>query len=279
MQSASPFQCARRVRGQILAWTQTEVFAFFPLNSAAVYGRETLDENAGVAGPLGVAVATDQGGEIAFWQGVDGFYLYDGAVRRLACELQDYVFTDINVIQRAKFETSTNVEFSEIRFSYCSALSNEIDRCVVFCFANNTWTKANVSRLVWLDRKIFSKPIAVDAAGAIFEHETGTAADGGVLDSYVLSYPLTIGVGQQFAEVADFWPDLDELSDGAALTIIGRDYPNGPDIVFGPFAFTPATEKIDLNIATRQIEIKVAGTGGYWELGVPLISMQGGSLR
>lgn len=279
MQSSTPFRLGLRVRGQVIAWTSTECFVFYPLNNALVYGRETLSERTGVAGALAACVVTEPAGEVAYWFGLDGFYAYDGTVRRLECELQDYVFSDINFIQKAKFEVSSNVEFEEVRFSYCSASSNEIDRCVVFCFRNQTWTKANVARTSWLDRRIFEKPLAVGVDGTIYEHEVGDTADGEAMASYVISHPLTVGVGQQFAEVDGFWPDMDPMSDGAALTIVGRDYPNAPDQIFGPYPFTASTEKVDLTIAVRQFQIKIAGTGGYWEIGLPLISMQGGSLR
>lgn len=279
MQTSSAFQCGRRVRGQVLAWTQTEVVTFYPLNNALVYGRQTLDENAGIAGPRAVCVVTDAGGEMAFWMDVDGFYVFDGTVRRLDCELHDAVFSDINTIQRAKFEAASNVEFSEVRFSYCSANSNEINRCVTYCYANGTWSKASLDRLVWLDRKIFAKPLAIDGAGVIYEHEVGNDAAGTAMDSYVLSSPIIVGTAQQLAEVAAFWPDLDPLSDGAELTIIGRDWPGGDDIVFGPYPFVISDEKIDLAISTRQFQVKISGTGGYWELGLPQIDMRGGSLR
>ncbi len=279
MQARSPFITARRVRGQVLAWTETEVFAFFPLNNALVYGRETLDETAGAAGPLSVCVATERGGETAYWWGTDSFYIYDGFVRRMACDLQDYVFNDVNLLQRAKFEAATNVEFSEIRFSYCSAASDEIDRCVVFCYANQTWTKANVARLAWMDRKIFEKPLAVDASGNLFEHEVGDTADGDPIDSFVLSHPIMIGFGESFAEISTFWPDMQPTGEGAALTIIARDYAGAPDQVFGPYEFGLTTEKVDLNISARQFQVKISGIGTFWEIGSPLISVQGGSLK
>lgn len=279
MQSSSPFQCGIRARGQIVAFTQTETFLFYPLGNSLVYGRETLAESIGIAGPSAACVMTDQSAETLYWMNVDGFYAFDGIVRRLSCDLQDYVFDDINLLQRAKFHASTNIEFSEVRFSYCSAGSAEIDRCVVFCVENGTWTKANISRLVWLDRRIFNKPIAVDGAGTIFEHEVGETADGATMGSFVQSHPLTVGVGQQFADLLDFWPDLNPASAGAALTIFARDYPNAPQQTFGPYTLSPTMEKVDLNISVRQLELRISGTGGYWELGVPLMSMQGGGLR
>ena len=279
VQITSAFQCGKRCRGQVLAWTQTELFGFAPLANSLVYSRDPLGAQCGAMGPNAVAVVTDRGGEVAYWMSPHGFYTFDGTVRELPCDLQDYVFKDINIIQRVKTQVRSNKLHGEIWFFYCSAASNEIDRAVVYCYRNNTWSKANISRLVWLDTGIFPLPLALDQNGVIYEHERGDTANGAALSSYVLSHPLTIGTGQSFTDVSDFWPDMDPLSGTAAVSFICRDFPGAPDVVHGPFPFTPADEKIDLAISTRQIQIKIAGVSGYWELGIPLLNRQMGSGR
>lgn len=276
MQVASPFQCGLRVGGVVLGLTETDAVVFQPSFNAAVYSRDTVSEASGCVGPRAACVASDQGGEMALWWGVDGFYMFDGVARRLPCEIHDYVFGDINLEQRAKFEASTNTEFQEVRFSYCSAGSTEIDRCVVLCLANATWSKAHIDRLCWLDRRVFAKPIAIDSAGEIWEHEVGETANGAVLPSYVTSHPLTMMGGNRFFDVSAFWPDLDDKSDGAAFSLIGRDYPGDVDLVHGPYPFAKADEKIDLYASARQFQVKIAGTGSYWEIGRPTIAIQQG---
>lgn len=274
MQVTSPFQCGARVRGLTCAWTESEMVVFEPSFNALVYSRQTVDESTGAVGPGAVAVIAEQAGASAFWFGIDGFYMFDGIVRKLNCELQDYVFNDINLTQRAKFTATTNIEFQEIRFSYCSAGSMEIDRCVVLCTRNGAWSKMNIERTVWVDRKIFRKPIALNASGTIYEHEVGETADGLAMQSFATSHPLTLGTGQSMMHIASFWPDLDPASDGAALTIIGKDYPGGPDIVFGPYSFAKSAEKVDLSVNVRQAQVKMSGNGGYWEMGLPMIDVQ-----
>jgi len=279
MAATSAFQCGRRVRGYVLAWTATEVFGFYPLNNALVYGRERLSTNAGAAGPQAVAVVTDNTGETAYWIGADNFYQFDGGVRELECELRDYVFKDMNRAQRAKFVTRTNSRFSEVWFFYASAASTEIDRAVIYNYAQRLWYKASLARTAWLDVGIFDRPLGVAADLNVFEHEVGDTADGAPIESYVTSHPITIGLGQQFADIDGFWPDLQEGSADCTVTFIMRDYPGGPDQFSGPHTFAITDEKVDLYLSCRQFQLKIGSENGYWELGSPMLSMQGGSLR
>lgn len=279
MQATSAFQCGKRVRGFILAWTATEVFGFFPLNNSLVYGRERLSTNAGAAGPKAVAVVTDNTGETAYWMGVDNFFTFDGIVSELDCELRDYVFKDINKSQRAKFYSCTNSQYSEVWFFYCSAGSSEIDRAVILDYSRKTWSKAEISRTAWLDRGTFTAPIGLTSTGIMYEHEVGETADGEAMPSYVTSHPIMVGMGQNFADIDQFWPDMQEGSAPCRVSFITRDYAGAPDVTYGPFDFAWTDEKIDLAISCRQFQVKVAGMAGYWELGLPMISIQGGGAR
>jgi hypothetical protein len=276
MQVYSPFQCAFRVRGMVLALTLSEVCLFSPTFNAFVYSRETNSEACGVAGPRAACRVTDQGGEMVMWMDVDGFYVFDGFARRLPCELHDFVFGDINLVQRSKFEASTNLEFQEVRFSYCSAGSNEIDRCVVLSLVNGAWSKAHIERTCWLDRKIFDKPLALNAAGELFEHESGHSADGAALPSFVLSHPIMLGTGRNFVDIGAFWPDLDATSSPVDVSIIGREWSGDVDQEYGPVRCPRTLEKADFYVSVREFDVKIEGTGGRWELGVPAVEWQPG---
>lgn len=279
VQATSLFQCGARVRGYVLAWTGTELFGFFPLNNSLVYSHERLGTNCGACGPQSTVIVTDDTSETAYWMGPNGFYAFEGSVRELDCELRDYVFNNINLVQRAKFQAKTVNNFQEVWFFYCSAASIEIDRAVVFNYATGTWTKAAISRTAWLDGTIWPNPLAMTANGKMWEHEVGETADGLPMDSFILSHPITVGIGQQLAELDAFWPDMQAGSRQCTVTFVGRDYPGGPNINFGPYPFLETDEKIDLAIAVRQFSVRIEGDAGYWELGTPLLSMQGGSLR
>jgi hypothetical protein len=278
LQVRSPFQCGVRVRGQILGLTKTEVFAFTPLQNALVYARDRISTEAGVAGPHAIAVVTDSEGETAYWFGPTDFFAYDGLVRTLDCELRDYVFNDVNMLQGSKFSAGVNTQFNEVWFFYCSSASNEIDRGVIYNYADGTWSKATIARLRWQDRGVFANPIAIDAAGTLYTHESGKTANGATMPSFVISHPITIGVGERFADVDQWWPDMQSGSDAAKVSFICRDWPGEDPRIEGPFDFAIGDEFVPLDFSARELQLRIDGNGA-WELGLPQISMQGGSLR
>jgi hypothetical protein len=189
------------------------------------------------------------------------------------------VFDDINLQQRANFHARTNSRFSEVWFFYCSEGSIEIDRAVVHNYGQSLWYKATIARTAWLDSGVYTKPLGLGIDNTLYEHENGEDAAGAPLESFIVSHPITIGVGQRYADVDGFWPDMQEGSADCTLTFIGRSYPGGPDENYGPYPFAVTDEKVDVSLSMRQFQLRIDGGLGYWELGTPLISMQGGSLR
>lgn len=279
MQNSTLFQCGKRCRGLMLGFTMTEVFGFAPLNNSYVYSRERLGSQCGVMGPHAVTVITNEIGESAVWMSPHGFYVFDGIVRELPCDLHDYVFKDINLLQRIKVQARTVKAQSEIWFFYVSEASLEIDRAVIYNYNSGIWYKALISRTVWLDEGIFQYPLALNADGVIYEHEYEDMADGEPIGGYVLSHPITVGTGQQMAEIAAFHPDMEPASGDCEVSFITRDYAGGPDTIDGPHAFSVSDEKVDLAICARQFQVKIQGTAGHWEMGLPLIDVQAGGGR
>lgn len=278
LQTTSALQCGKRCRGSVLAWTKTEVFAFAPLSNSLVYSRNRLATDCGVMGPHAVSVVTTNEGDIAFWMGLTNFYIFDGLVRTLPCDLYDYVFKDINSLQRVKVRAGNNQEFSEVWFFYASASSNEVNRAVFYNYQNGTWSKASVARSAWMDRGVFNKPMAYSPAAVLSEHETGDTANGTPIASFVKSAPIDSG-SLAFLDIGAFWPDMEPGGAQAYVSIIGRAYPGASDETFGPYLFEASDEKIDLTISTRQFAVRIAGGFGHWEIGTPMIEMQGSGER
>lgn len=279
LQVRSPFQCGKRVRGRVLGWTRTEVFAFTPLNNPLVYARDRISTEAGAVGPHAVTVVTDNEGESAYWMGRSNFYMYDGLVRTLPCELWDYVFKDINHLQMACFHTGQVASQNEVWFFYCSAASDEIDRAVIYNYDDGSWSKALIGRLCWLDAGVFANPIAMDADNVLYDHEAGNLANGAAMDSYIVSHPIRIGVGEQFADIDQFWPDLQDGSSSINVSFLLRNKHGGDATEMGPYLVDPDDEFLPLSLSAREFQLKIATHDTAWELGLPQISVQGGSLR
>jgi hypothetical protein len=156
--------------------------------------------------------------------------------------------------------------------------SFEIDRGVVYNYATGTWSKATIARTCWADAGVFPIRWQSTLPMRMFEHERGTDADGEVMPSFVVSHPMTIGVGEQFADVDQWWPDMQDGSAAAKVSFICRDGPSLPVRTEGPFDFALGDEFVPLSFSARELQLRIDGNGA-WELGLPQISMQGGSLR
>jgi hypothetical protein len=179
---------AIRSRGQILIFTDTALHGQQYIGPPFTFGFQQLGANCGCIGPH---AAVDVNG-LAFWMGTEAFYLFDGTVKKLPCTVQDYVFKDLNQVQKNKVHVGLNSQFNEVTWWYCSITSDFIDRCVTFNYLENTWAIGTMSRTSWVDLSAFPKPLGAKylknntqntintiyglTAGRslIYQHETGT---------------------------------------------------------------------------------------------------------
>ena len=83
---------AIRSRGAILVYTDTALYQMQFIGPPFTFGFKQLGSNCGA---VGINSAIDVSG-ISFWMGNDSFFQFDGAVKKIACSVQDYVFDDIN---------------------------------------------------------------------------------------------------------------------------------------------------------------------------------------
>jgi hypothetical protein len=285
LNTVSQLQCGARGRGVTFVWSDTDLFGFYPTYNQFVYGYDRLGQNCGACSPNAAVVV----GEVPYWMGVDGFYKYDGQVNRLDCDVQDFVFGDLdngiaadfNIEQKVKVHVRFNTLFDEVWFSYPSGLNSECNRVVTFNIKNGTWSRAGLTRTAWCDRGAFALPMGMDAAGSIFEHEVGRTGDGQQIDSYVESAPFELGNGDNVQQIRSFWPDMRQGSGKVALLLKLQMTPRGMPVVKGPIVFDAQTERIYLSCVARQLAVRLEGfaPGDYWELGTPRVEITAGGGR
>jgi hypothetical protein len=213
-----------QTRQEIVVLTDSSVYSLQYLGPPYVWGTQLLGDNISIAGPNAAALASG----VVFWMGVDKFYMYDGRVQTLNCDLRRYVFTDIDQNQYEQVYASTNESFNEVWWFYCSSGSYVIDRYVVYNYLEKVWYYGTMGRTAWLDSGILNYPIAATYSNNLVNHEYGindnetttTAA----IDAYISSSEFDIGDGHNFGFVWRVLPDLtfDGSSNsptGAAATV------------------------------------------------------------
>jgi hypothetical protein len=149
--------------------------------------------------------------------GVDKFYMYDGRVQTLNCDLRRYVFQDFNTSQASQVFAGTNEGFNEIWWFYCSSGSTQVDRYVVYNYTEKIWYYGTMGRTAWLDSGLRDFPMATTydstaGTGLTVYHESGlndsATATTLPIDAYISSSEFDIGDGHNFGFVWRVLPDL-----------------------------------------------------------------------
>ena len=279
----------QQTRQEILVWTDSALYSLQYLGPPFVWGSQLLADNISIIGPNATAVASG----VSYWMGVDKFYLYNGRVQTLRCDMRRYIFSDINTSQADQIFAGTNEGFNEVWWFYCSANSTVIDKYVVYNYAEDIWYYGTMGRTAWIDSGLRDYPEAATYNYNIVDHEygvddnvTGTPA---AINAYIESAEFDIEDGQNFGFVWRLVPDLTfqgstSQTPQVTMTLYGM---NGSGSGFNTEAAKAVartstvtieqfTNIVYTRIRGRQMIMKVesTGLGTTWQLGSPRIDIR-----
>ena len=204
---------AVQTRQEIVVFTDSSVYSLQYLGPPYVWATQLLGDNTSIYGQNAAVLASG----VIYWMGVDKFYVYDGRVNTLNCDLRRYVFEDINYDQNQQVFAGTNEGFNEVWWFYCSADSDEIDRYVIYNYVERVWYYGTMSRTAWLDSGLLNYPVAATyntaaGTGLLVNHESSlndeATAETLPINAYIASSEFDIGDGHNFAFVWRVLPDL-----------------------------------------------------------------------
>jgi len=213
-----------QTRQEIFVITDSSAYSLQYLGPPYVWQPQLLGDNISIVGPNAAVIASG----VVYWMGVDKFYMYDGRVQTLNCDLRRYVFSDFNKTQGYQVVCGTSEGFNEVWWFYCSANSTTVDRYVVFNYLEKVWYYGQMARTAWLDSGLREYPVAatysynlVNHENGINDNETGTEA---AINAYISSSEFDIGDGHNFGFVWRILPDLTfedstNAPDGTAPTV------------------------------------------------------------
>jgi hypothetical protein len=288
---------AIRSRGQILIITDTSLHGMQFIGPPYTFGFNQLGANCGCSGPH---AAIDVNG-VAFWMGIEAFYVFDGTVKKLPSTVQDYVYEDINLIQRNKIYAGLNSKYNEVTWYYCSNSSNFIDRCVTYNYVEDTWAIGTLSRTAWQDYGAYDNPLAADydptgaestistiyglTAGRaqVYEQEKGINANGQALSAFITSGYFDIGDGDNMMLMRKFIPDFKDQQGDLSVNLFLRSYPQATatNSSLDPYTISPTTDKVDTRARGRQIQLKITSSAvdTNWRYGTLRVDIQPDGLR
>ena len=261
-------------REETIISTDEAVYGMTFVGGDFVFSFRLLATDSGAAG-LNTMISVD--GDV-YWLGKRNFFKYDGIVKELPCPVQYYMFDRMQKNFIDKTTVGHNKAFKEITWFYVSnensagSVNPEPDSYVTFNYAEQAWSVGTMDRTVWSDsfgaRKV---PFAFDPDGHLYEHETGTSANGAAMNSYIESSPREISEsGETLYMVDQVIPDVTmTTSTSLSLYMNTRKFPNSTETVKGPFTITSSTEKVSTRAKGRQISMKFQSTGldDEWTLG------------
>ena len=249
----------KRVKGVNLLFTDVDVHTAQYVGAPFIYGFEKAGSGCGLISAQSVA-AIDTA---AIWMSKSGFFIYDGYVKPLPCDVSDFVFSNINFDQRTKIVAVHNSKFGEIWWFYPSNAGLENDSYVTFNYRENHWNVGSLVRLCGTDAGVFTLPLMVDDSGEVYEHEVGFDYDGATL--FAESGPIQIGNGDNVMKVREVVPDEQTLGE-AVISFKTRLYPTSAESTFGPFT---AANPTSVRFSGRQVNMVVTGAVlADWRIGV-----------
>jgi hypothetical protein len=283
---------ATQTRQEIVVFTDTSIYSMQYVGPPFVWTSQLLGDNISVAGPNAVALASG----VVFWMGIDKFYMYDGRVQTLNCDLRRYIFQDFNASQSQQVYASTSEGFNEVWWFYCSANSTVIDRYVVYNYLERVWYYGTMGRTAWLDSGLLPYPIATTYNGKLVQHEDGVD-DAENPDAIlpiaanISSSEFDIGDGHNFGFVWRVLPDLtfSGSSNSPVPQVTMTLYPmqnsgsgtgdpaSAAVIKSSTYVITEQfTGQVYTRARGRQLIFKMASTqlGTTWQLGAPRIDIR-----
>jgi hypothetical protein len=202
-----------QTRQEIVVFTDSSVYSLQYLGPPYVWAPQLLGDSISIISPNAATLASG----IVYWMGVDKFYVYDGRVQTLNCDLRRYIFQDINLEQTEQVFCGTNEGFNEVWWFYPSAGSSLIDRYVVYNYLEKIWYYGTMERSAWLDSGLRAYPLAAvynssTSTGNLVNHEQGINNNATetttAINAYISSSEFDIGDGHNFGFVWRILPDL-----------------------------------------------------------------------
>ena len=202
-------------RQEILIWTDASLYSMNFIGPPLTFSLNLINEGAGLLGPKSF-VNTPSG---VFYMSKNSFYYYNGAVKKLPCTVQDYVFSDLDESQAFKCHAGLNAEFGEVWFFYPSKEDDtkEISRYVIYNYEENLWSVGSLIRYAWIDSGVENTPQATGISGSsyyVYNHESGFNNDSDPMDNvFIESGDFDIEDGERLAFIKRILPDLKFIKD------------------------------------------------------------------
>ena len=215
-------------------------------------------------------------GSFAAWWSKSGFWVYDGVVRTLRCDVWDDLFRSLTTAQQSKVAGFHNAKNQEIWWFYPRDGAAEVTNYVFWSYRYDYWANGTLTRLAGCAPGIFETPFCVGPDGYVYEHELGFQYSGA--SPSARGGPIELGNGDKTMHVLGIVPD-EKTSGDTSVSFRTRPYPSGDETVLAS-ATLDSSGKTDLRFSARQVELIVTGARATaWRWGEPRLKVAQGGRR
>lgn len=203
-----------------------------------------------------------------------------GVVEEIPCPVREDVFDNFDFDQSLKCHAGVNPAWTEFWFWWpdtrdvTAPAPGECSRYVAFNWVDGTWHCGMLARTSWIPSGVVKDPVAFEprasSKGLIYFHETGTTANGGLLDAWIETAWLDEADGETFIALMGMTPDFKNQSGNLDLTIYSKTYVHATaEKTTGPFTITPTTGRLNFRVTARAVRLRFdwASTGGFARFG------------
>lgn len=253
IQSSGALMCGSKVSGGTLLWTNLDVHFARYIGLPDVYQIKRAGSECGIVGKHAF-VAVDQ---LAYWMGLDSFWIWAGYAEKLPCEISDDVFKNINRTHRHKVWCWHNSADSEIWFFYPRGAATECSHAAIYVYGSQPhWNHVELARVAGFAAGTFSWPVMVTSAGAMLKHEFGYSYDSA--ERYVLSGPFEIANGGALLLIDEIIPD--EITQGDCEVYFHlSEYNTDAEVTIGPYS---AADRIPVEVPARKVRMEIRAADG-----------------
>jgi hypothetical protein len=292
----SEIVAAVQTRQEIVVLTDSAIYSMQYLGPPVVWGVQLLGDNVSIIGPNAAIAA----GGAVYWMGVDKFYKYDGRLQTLRCDLRQFIYSDINLNQSQQIFCGTNDGFNEIWWFYCSAGSINVDKYVIYNYAEDIWYYGDLARTAWIDSGLRTVPVAATYSNNLVNHEDGVdnneTGTPQAISASIGSSETDIDDGHNFGFIWRLLPDITfrgstgDLTPQVTMTLLpmqnsgsGVNNPTsrgGSDNAavqrIAVATIEEFTGQVYIRVRGRQIIFKCESNrlGTQWQLGAPRIDIK-----
>lgn len=216
-----------RVQGLNLIFTEKQVYTFRYIGLPNIWEVKLLSD----VGIISAFAGREFGG-IAYWMGIENWYLWAGGnVEVMPSNTQtmstilNYVFKNLNYGQKSKIFAWYDKTYQEIKWHYPMANSNDPDAVANVNLLEGSWWPDTVSR-VSAERpepNSFYHRLA-SSAGILYNHEFGDDDDGQPLAWQLKTNTRTLGKNETLLEA--FVPDSVQTAGSISVKVDAYQWPN-----------------------------------------------------